>query len=91
MQKLQYEPKVTLGNIISILCIFGSCAAAYAAIVSKDNEHDIRINYNSKAVEEIKTELKDINKTLNSINSNIILLNQSQRVPSNAFTNPNTR
>lgn len=82
--KPEFSPTITLGSILSAASMFGAAAAVYAAVVSKDVQHDERIASNSieisrverqsvEATKELRDEVKNVNRNLSNINDKLTL------------------
>ena len=82
MPKFEYTPNISLGAILQIITLVGSCLAAYVALARADTVHEERIATNSMEIarverkldstqKDIKQEMQDMNRTLQSMDEKI--------------------
>lgn len=83
LMKISYNPEVSLGNILQVIAIFGSVAAAYGSLTQADTKHDLELAQHTREIVEIKQrqetvtkevreEIKDIKKGVDGINEKLV-------------------
>ena len=91
--KFQYNPEVSLGNIIQVVAILGSVAAAYTALQNADIRHDQELIFQAAQIKDLKERQeglqRDIRAEMKELNTGIGVLNNkiTEMLIDNARTN----
>lgn len=77
--KFQYNPEVSLGNIIQVIAILGSVAAAYTALQNADIRHDQELIAQAAQIKDLKERQenlqRDIKSEIKDMSNGIAVLN----------------
>lgn len=90
--RFQYNPEISLGNILQIITILASVAAAYGSLREADIKHDlidqalaadiVEIKSTAeKVTNELKVDIKEVKKGVDGINDKLtgILIDHASR------------
>lgn len=78
--KFQYNPEVSLGNIIQVIAILGSVTAAYTALQNADIRHDQELISQAAQIKDLKERQenlqRDIKSEIKDMNNGLAILNE---------------